>query len=56
MAKMRALQVARAGGPLELVERDVPEPGQGEARIRIEACGVCHSDSFTVEGQYPGLS
>jgi D-arabinose 1-dehydrogenase-like Zn-dependent alcohol dehydrogenase len=56
MAKMRAVQVARAGGPLELLERDMPEPGQGEVRVRVAACGVCHSDSFTVEGQWPGLS
>jgi D-arabinose 1-dehydrogenase-like Zn-dependent alcohol dehydrogenase len=51
MAKMRAVQVARAGGPLELVERDIPEPARDEVRVRVEACGVCHSDSFTVEGQ-----
>jgi D-arabinose 1-dehydrogenase-like Zn-dependent alcohol dehydrogenase len=55
MAKMRAVQAARAGS-LELVERDVPEPARGEVRVRVEACGVCHSDSFTVEGQWPGLS
>jgi D-arabinose 1-dehydrogenase-like Zn-dependent alcohol dehydrogenase len=54
MAKMRAMQVTRAGS-LELVERDIPEPGPGEVRVRVEACGVCHSDSFTVEGQWPGL-
>jgi D-arabinose 1-dehydrogenase-like Zn-dependent alcohol dehydrogenase len=54
MAKMRAMQVTRAGS-LELVERDLPEPGPGEVRLRVEACGVCHSDSFTVEGQWPGL-
>src|SRR5580692_12704931 len=56
MAKMQAVQIARVGGPLELVERELPEPEQGEVRIRIEACGVCHSDSLTVEGQWPGLS
>jgi D-arabinose 1-dehydrogenase-like Zn-dependent alcohol dehydrogenase len=56
MAKMRVVQVARAGGPLELVERDTPEPARGEVRVRVEACGVCHSDSFTVEGQWPELS
>ena len=56
MAKMRAVQVPRARGTLELVERDVPEPKQGEVRVRVEACGVCQSDSLTVEGQWPNLS
>jgi len=56
MAKMRAVQVARAGGPLELVERDLPEPMRDEVRVRVGVCGVCHSDSFTVEGQWPNLS
>jgi D-arabinose 1-dehydrogenase-like Zn-dependent alcohol dehydrogenase len=56
MAKVRAVQVAQAGGSLELVERDVPEPARGEVRVRIEACGVCHGDSLTVEGQWPGLT
>ena len=56
MGKMRAVQVAQGGGALELVEREMPEPAQGEVRIRVEACGVCHSDSLTVEGQWPGLS
>ena len=49
--KMRAVQVTQAGGALERVEREMPEPAQGEVRIRVEACGVCHSDSLTVEGQ-----
>jgi D-arabinose 1-dehydrogenase-like Zn-dependent alcohol dehydrogenase len=56
MSKMRAVQVAQAGGPLELVERDIPEPGDGLVRIKVEACGVCHSDSLTVEGGFPGLT
>ncbi len=56
VAKMQAVQVGRAGGSLELVEREVPEPARGEVRLRIEACGVCHSDSFTVEGLFPGLA
>ncbi|MDB4998124.1 MAG: Alcohol dehydrogenase GroES domain protein [Myxococcaceae bacterium] len=55
MAKMRAVQVSRRGGPLELVEREVPEPGAGSVRIKVEACGVCHSDSVTVEGLMPGI-
>ena len=55
MARMRVVQVATPGAPLELVEREVPSPGHGEVRIRVEACGVCHSDSFTKEGSYPGI-
>lgn len=49
----RFVQVAKAGGPLEVVTREVRDPGPGEARIRIQACGVCHSDSATVEGVFP---
>lgn len=56
MKKMRAVQVARANGPLELVERDIPEPGPGEVRIRVHACGICHSDSFVKEGTFPMVS
>jgi D-arabinose 1-dehydrogenase-like Zn-dependent alcohol dehydrogenase len=55
MPKMRAVQVERANGALELVERDVPEPGSGWVRIKVEACGICHSDSFTKEGSFPGV-
>jgi D-arabinose 1-dehydrogenase-like Zn-dependent alcohol dehydrogenase len=55
MAKMRAVQVARANGPLELVEREIPQPGAGQVRIRVEACGVCHSDVLTQQGM-PGLN
>ena len=47
---MRAVQVATAGGPLEMVERDLPEPGRGEVRVSVQACGVCHSDMFAKEG------
>ena len=56
MVQMRAVQVTRAGGPLELVEREMPEPARGEVRVRVEACGVCHSDSLTVEAQWPDLA
>ena len=53
---MRAMQVSEPGGDFELVEREVPQPGPGEAVVRVHACGVCHSDSFAKEGGYPGVS
>jgi D-arabinose 1-dehydrogenase-like Zn-dependent alcohol dehydrogenase len=56
MASMRAIVVKEAGGDLELVEREIPEPGFGEALVRVHACGVCHSDMFAKEGGYPGVS
>lgn len=52
---MRSVQVRRANGPLELVERDIPEPGNKQVRIKVQACGICHSDSFTKEGSFPGI-
>src|SRR5437588_1278141 len=55
MSKMRAVQVSRPGGPLEIVERDIPEPAAGTVRIRVQACGICHSDSLTKEGLFPGI-
>jgi D-arabinose 1-dehydrogenase-like Zn-dependent alcohol dehydrogenase len=55
MAKMRAAQIAKAGGKFEVVERDIPEPGPGQVRIKVEACGVCHSDLFVKSGGFPGL-
>ncbi len=51
----RAVQVSKPGH-LELVERELSSPGPGTVRIRIEACGVCHSDSLTIEGLFPGLA
>jgi D-arabinose 1-dehydrogenase-like Zn-dependent alcohol dehydrogenase len=54
MPKIRAVQVTRAKGPFELVEREMPEPGAGEVRVRVQACGVCRSDSFTKGGAFPG--
>lgn len=53
---MRAVQVREPGTPLELVERPIPEPGPGQVRVKVEACGICHSDSFTVEGAFPGIA
>jgi D-arabinose 1-dehydrogenase-like Zn-dependent alcohol dehydrogenase len=52
---MRAVQVSRPNGPFEIVERTIPEPGPGAVRIKVLACGICHSDSLTKEGAYPGL-
>ena len=56
MSKMRVVQVPRAKGALELVEREIPEPGAGAVRIKVQACGVCHSDSVTKEGLFPNIS
>ena len=55
MPKMIAMVVPQAGAKLQRVERDVPNPGPKELLIRVHACGVCHSDSFAVEGQFPGI-
>src|SRR5947207_920795 len=53
--KMKAAQISKAGGDWELVERDVPEPGPGQVRVNVEACGICHSDSVVKDGIWPGL-
>lgn len=55
MSKMRVVQVPHPNGPFELVEREIPEPGTTSVRIKISACGICHSDSFTKEGTFPGI-
>ncbi len=56
MAKMKAVQATKAGAPLEVVERDVPEPDVGQVRIKVEACGICHSDAFVRAGAFPGMT
>ena len=56
MPKMRAAQIAKPGGPFEIVEREIPQPGTGQVRIKVQACGVCHSDVMVKEGQWPGLA
>ena len=56
MPNMRAVQVSRPGGPLELVERPIPDPGPGSVRIKVQACGICHSDAMTKEGHWPGIT
>jgi len=55
MSKMKAMQVSEAGSDFELVEKDIPEPGKNEVLIKIQACGICHSDQFTKEGAMPGI-
>ncbi len=55
MAQMTAVQIGRAGGPFEVVKREVPAPGPNQVRINVEACGICHSDLFVKEGYWPGL-
>lgn len=51
----RVMQVAGPGEALELVERELPRPGRGEVLVRVQACGVCHSDALTIEGGVPGI-
>jgi alcohol dehydrogenase/propanol-preferring alcohol dehydrogenase len=53
--KMKAAQISKPGGDWELVERDIPEPGPNQVRIKVEACGICHSDTLVKEGYWPGI-
>src|SRR5438046_10080051 len=53
--KMKAAQISKAGGDFESVERDIPQPGPRQVRVKVEACGVCHSDVVVKEGFWPGL-
>jgi D-arabinose 1-dehydrogenase-like Zn-dependent alcohol dehydrogenase len=52
---MRSVQVSKPNGPFEIVERDIPEPGAGKVRIKVQACGICHGDSVTKEGLFPDI-
>ena len=51
----RFVQVSNPKGDLEVVEREIPEPGDNQVRIKIQACGVCHSDSIVKDGLFPGI-
>jgi D-arabinose 1-dehydrogenase-like Zn-dependent alcohol dehydrogenase len=55
MPKMRAVQVSQPNGPFEIVEREIPTPSFGRVRIKIQACGICHSDSIVKEGLFPHI-
>ena len=55
MGKMRAVQVPGPKKPFELVEKEIPSPKKGSVRVKVQACGICHSDSFTKEGTFPGI-
>ncbi len=52
---MKAAQISKAGGDFELVDRDIPEPGPGQVRVKVEACGICRSDELVKDGLWPGL-
>jgi 2-desacetyl-2-hydroxyethyl bacteriochlorophyllide A dehydrogenase len=55
MAKMRVMHITRPNGPFELVEREIPEPARGQVLIKVDACGICHSDVVVKDGLWPGL-
>src|SRR5712664_1963924 len=55
IAPMKAAQVPRPGGDFEIVEREIPKPGAGHVLIKVQACGICHSDVLTKEGTWPGI-
>src|SRR5262245_6059908 len=55
MPQMIAVQIRSPGGPFEVVKREIPVPGANQVRIRVQACGICHSDMFVKEGHWPGL-
>ncbi len=55
VAPMKSAQISKPGGDFEIVEREIPKPGAGHVLIKVQACGVCHSDVFTKEGYWPGI-
>jgi D-arabinose 1-dehydrogenase-like Zn-dependent alcohol dehydrogenase len=56
VSTMKSVQAKGSEGILEIVEREIPEPAAGQVRIKVQACGVCHSDAFVVEGSWPGIA
>jgi len=55
VGRMKAVQVPKAGADFQIVEREIPSPGRGQVRIKVQACGVCHSDVLTKDGLWPGI-
>ena len=55
MAPMKAAQIPRPGADFQIVEREIPKPGVGEVLIKVQACGICHSDVLTKDGEWPGI-
>ncbi len=55
VAPMKVAQIPKAGGDFQIVEREIPNPSAGEVRIKVQACGICHSDVLTKEGAWPGI-
>ena len=53
---MRAVEATGPQGPLKMVEREIPQPGPRQVRIKVQACGLCHSDSMTKDGIWPGIT
>ena len=53
---MKAAQISGAGSAFEIVEREIPTPGPNQVRVKVEACGICHSDAFVKEGLFPGIA
>ena len=53
--KMKAAQIGKPGGDFEMVERDIPQPGPRQIRVKVEACGICHSDVLVKDGLWPGI-
>jgi D-arabinose 1-dehydrogenase-like Zn-dependent alcohol dehydrogenase len=55
IAPMKAAQIPKPGGDFQIVEREIPKPGAGQVLIKVQACGICHSDVLTKEGAWPGI-
>src|SRR5215469_18038907 len=55
VAAMKVAQISKPGADFEIIEREIPKPSVGQVRIKVQACGVCHSDVFTKEGSWPGI-